>query len=112
VFGLDKSCISLCRDLLDMSLFDKLIKNAHYSKKLNELKTQKERSEFCLKDNIDFAKEFMLIDNELNGLAHQVRIQANKILHIKNKNKNSREDSTLDIIKNTIKIIERLYSQY
>ena len=73
---------------------------------------QKERSEFCLKDNIDFAKELGLINNKLNELGHRIRKQANSILHIKNKNKNSREDSTLDIIKNTIKIIERLYSQY
>jgi len=109
-YGLEKSCVSLCRALLELCLLDKLTEIDDYTKKVQELKrSEGQKKEFSLSENIYFAKKYMLIDGELKGKAHKIRLKAINILHVKSKNFNLEKITTFDIVKYTVKIVEHLY---
>ena len=108
-FGLYKSSIALCRALLEMSLFDKLKKKGAFK----EVKTKVTHIDSAKEDNlyryIFLAKQKRVLNKINVDKAHQVRISANKILHIKDKEAKIKEKEAFDIILNTVEVIESLY---
>ena len=94
-FGLDKSCASLCRALLEICLLEKV-------SAIRKLK----KKELLLSETTRLACIYHLIDDDLKDRANEVRLKANSILH---RNQKSDEISVFEIVKNTVRIVEHLY---
>ena len=107
---LDASAVALCRAVMEMCLFDKL-------KKKGVIKNKKVVPlDIVRQDNLSYlirtAKNEKLLDNATKELADQIRISANHILHPKNRNGQqvSTTMGTFQLITDTVKVIEKLYS--
>ena len=61
-FGQTKSCISLCRVLLELCLIDRLSEVQEYKGALEKLRKKGRRKEFTLHDNINFSREHNLLN--------------------------------------------------
>lgn len=111
-FGLKRSCISLCRALIELCLTNSLSRIENYQKRLTQTRNRNRghQKDFSLYDKIEFAHEYHLIDERLKGKAHQIREKANEILHVMNSNHSSDQwSSVLNIIRMTVAIVEHLY---
>jgi hypothetical protein len=105
------SATSLCRSILETSLFDKLNKIGHFknSKVVNIDKKKKDKLYSLI---IDSSKN-KLLDKRTTDLANDIRITANRILHLKKITKKTfhmNKKDTFRIITNTIIVLEKLYS--
>lgn len=110
-YGLYKACVALCRMIIEISFTDVLSKNKIYRDALELNKTAKDNSkfEFGLFENINIASSLNLISKDLADKSHNVRKLGNKVIHTSQVDSHSSVD-TISIIKNTINIIETLYS--
>lgn len=107
---LDASAVALCRAVMEMCLFDKLKKKGFFkNKKVVPL-------DIVRQDNLSYlirtAKNEKLLDKATKELADQIRISANQILHPKKTNGQlvSATMGTFQLITDTVKVIEKLYS--
>lgn len=110
-FGLDKSCISLSRTLLEIALHDKLKKKGLFKKtkdyrnyniiNLNE--------EDPLRRFIVVAKRNNLLSVRYKELADEIRTHGNNVLHVKDTTEYSVSGLALKTIINTVEVIEYLY---
>lgn len=106
-FGLDKSCISLSRTLLEIALHDKLKKKGLFKpSKIISINIAKEDS---LHKYINVAYKEMLLSNKAKGLAMEIKKKGNNVLHIKDTQDFSVRGLALKIIKDTVELIEYLY---
>ncbi len=112
-FGLYNSCLALCRMLLEMGLADTLSKIDKYkdASDMNRKAKDKPSYEFGLFENINIASSLKLLSNELTHKAHGVRLTGNRIVHSKGLNTRPKSLDTLQIIKDTVAIVEALYQQ-
>ena len=110
-FELYRACVALCRALLEMSLYDKLsrkkiLKDEHV--KVSDIKEAKQDNLFKY---IRLAGMRKVLDKKNTSLAHHVRKMGNEVLHLR-KDLDSqpvKEEKALDIIINTLEVIEFLY---
>ena len=107
--GLDKTCIALCRMVIENSFSDVLIKNVKYQDTLHLTRSAKTKPkfEFGLFENINIAEALKIIPKEIAAKSHEVRVKGNKVIH----SDRVENIDTLKIIKKTIEILERLYRQ-
>jgi hypothetical protein len=106
-FGLDKSCISLSRTLLEIALHDKLKKKGLFKpSKIISINIAKEDS---LHKYINVARKEMLLSNKAKGLAMEIKKKGNNVLHIKDTQDFSVRGLALKTIKDTVELIEYLY---
>jgi hypothetical protein len=106
-FGLDLSCISLSRALLEIALYDKLKKKGHFkSNKIMQIKIAKEDQLFR---SIDLSYKYNFLSSFHKDLAHEVRKTGNNVLHIKDTEEYSVRGRALKTITDTVEIIEFLY---
>ena len=106
-FGLDKSCISLSRTLLEIALHDKLKKKGLFKpSKIISINITKEDS---LHKYINVARKEMLLSNKAKGLAMEIKKKGNNVLHIKDTQDFSVRGLALKTIKDTVELIEYLY---
>ena len=106
-FGLDKSCISLSRTLLEIALHDKLKKKGLFKpSKIISINIAKEDS---LHKYINVAYKEMLLSNKAKGLAMEIKKKGNNVLHIKDTQNFSVRGLALKTIKDTVELIEYLY---
>lgn len=112
--GLYRSSVALCRALLEMSLFDKLSRKGVFRDRNSKVTNMDMVKEDTLIRFIYLGKRERILNNEKKDLAHGIRKSANNILHLKGKNKKEdlplSEKDTFEIVINTIKVIEYLYS--
>lgn len=111
-YGLDKSCRALCRALLELCLTDKLSQILAYNLKLKEYRKRKKKPEwdFDLYTKISHAYENELFDSDLKILADSIRNSGNETLHAFSNKKLDPQKNDLEIIKDTVKIVEHLYN--
>jgi hypothetical protein len=109
--GLYKSCVAICRTLLEVSLKDGLSKIEKYRNTTDILKMGKNKAdfEFSLFENISIAYSLGLVSKDLKEKANTIRTQGNKIVHSKDGNSKEKQTNVYEIVKNTIEIIESLY---
>jgi hypothetical protein len=106
-FGLYRSCVALSRAILEMSLFDKLKRKGFFKEqKVVQMQLEKEDK---LSRFINEAKWHKILNPENAELAHKVRDAANRVLHSKERESKPKEKEALEIIFNTIRVIEWLY---
>jgi hypothetical protein len=106
-FGLYRSSVALSRAILEMSLFDKL-KRAGFFKEQKVVQMQLEKED-KLSRFINEAKWQKILNSENAELAHKVREAANRVMHTREKEAKPKEEQPLEIIFNTIRVIEWLY---
>jgi len=110
-FGLEKACISLCRALLEIALYEKLkskgaFKKGMESKASNVIDISKEDTLMRL---IVIAKQKNIISNNYKEVAHEIRKRGNNVLHLKDTNEYSVKGLALKTITDTVVFIEHLY---
>lgn len=106
-FGLDKSCISLSRTLLEIALHDKLKKKGLFKpSKTISINIAKEDS---LHKYINVARKEELLSNKAKELAMEIKKKGNNVLHIKDTQDFSVRGLALKTIKDTVELIEYLY---
>lgn len=106
-FGLDKSCISLSRALLEIALHDKLKKKGLFkSSKITSIDIAREDP---LHRYIFVAHKERLLSNKVKELAIEIKKKGNNILHIKDTQDFSVRGLALKTIKDTVEAIEYLY---
>ena len=106
-FGLDKSCISLSRALLEISLHYKLKRKGFFkSSKITNIDIAKEDP---LHRYIFVAQREGLISKEAKELALEIKNKGNRVLHIKDTQDFSVRGQALKTIKDTVSVIEYLY---
>ena len=106
VLGLDKSCIALSRDLLEIALRDRLQKKRAF--KEGYITTINVAVEDPLERYITVGFKLGLLTKHDTDLAHQVRKNAKNILHIDDNDNFSVRGLALKTISDTVKIIEQL----
>ncbi len=112
-YGLHKSCIALCRMLLEISFADCLYKQKCYKDAVSLSRKAKDNPhfEFSLFENINIASSLNIISENLKKNAHKIRLNGNKTVHYKKEYSKNDYIHSLEIIMNTITIIESLYTQ-
>jgi len=105
------SCIALCRAMIEMCLFDKLEKRGLFRDdkfKIVSIDTAKQDKLFYF---IGMARRKKILNREMEKLAHETRMSANKILHPKKKGEKQapKRKEVLNIIFDAIKVIEHIY---
>jgi hypothetical protein len=108
-FGLSRSSITLCRALLEMALLDKLKRKGYFKNKKNKIKSIDVAKQDNLYSYINMAKSCRILISNYAKKAHQIRISANEILHLKDDDRNFDRKGTLEIIFGTVEILEHLY---
>jgi len=104
-----RSTIALSRALLEMVLFDKLKGKRAFSNtdpKVTDINVAREDN---LCRYINLAKFHKLLTQSEGDIAHKVREQANSILHNKTSKSKPNELETLEIVLDTMKLVEKLY---
>jgi hypothetical protein len=107
-FGLDKSCISLSRALLEIALYEKLKRKGFFkSSKITHIDISKEDP---LHRYIFVAHKERLLSIKTKGIAIEIKNRGNRVLHIKDTKDFSLRGLALKTIKDTVEVIEYLYS--
>jgi len=106
-FGLDKSCISLSRTLLEIALHDKLKRKGYI--KPNKVQCIDIAKEDSLTHYIFVAAQEKLLSKKAKELAIEIKKKGNSVLHIKDTQDFSVRGLALKIIKDTVETIEYLY---
>lgn len=106
VFGLDKACISLSRDLLEIALHDRLKEKGAF--KEGYITTINVAKEDPLERYITVSYKLEVLTKNDTDLAHQVRKNAKNILQINDNENFSVRGLAFKTISDTAKIIERL----
>lgn len=105
-----RAAIALCRALLEMCLYQKLNSRKAFGgqsgRTVVPIQDIKEDSLFRY---INMAQRHRLLSQIETDIAHKIRDAANKILHVKESPALPTEAGTLDIIWNTMSILQRLY---
>lgn len=106
-FGLDKSCISLSRALLEIALYEKLKKKGFFkSSKITRIDIAKEDP---LHRYIFVAHKEKLLSIETKEIAIEIKNRGNKVLHLKDTKDFSVRGFAFKTIKDTIDVIEYIY---
>jgi hypothetical protein len=100
---LDYAYIALCRAVLEMCISDKL-KSLPITETLRDDLIKND----CLQKRINLAKKYKILNPDMKSLAHQIRKDANKALHITAKSNSSNMDSK--IAGNIVTLVEYLYN--
>jgi hypothetical protein len=110
-YGLNKACVALCRMLLEISFSDCLKNETEYKNAtiINRAAKDKPAFEFSLYENINIAQSLNLIPEDFARKAHTVRCSGNRVVHIEEKRTKNKPINTMEMIKDTIAIIEMLY---
>lgn len=105
-----RAATALCRALLEMCLYQKLnAKKAFSSRSSKTVVSLHDAKEDSICKYINMARSYRLLsDNEIDT-AHEIRKAANKILHVQESPSLPTEADTLNIIRNTVAILQRLY---
>lgn len=106
-FGLDRSCISLSRTLLEIALHDKLKKKGLF--RPSETISINIAKEGSLYNYICVAYKERLLSNKTKELALEIKKKGNNVLHIKDTQDFSVRGLALKTIKDTVELIEYLY---
>ena len=107
-FGHGRSCIALCRALLEIALFDKLKEKGYFRDTGNKVSKIDLAEEDNLFKYINLAKQVGILPHKFAEISHQIKISANKILHLKGGKINFDQKDTIKIIFKTIEVIEYL----
>jgi len=105
-FQLYRSCLALCRSLLEVLLFESIKDTKYY----NQLKSEK-RSQgrhLCLVDYTIIAYNNNLIDKETVQDIDQIREWAKTVLHKGSQKYKLNRDEVYKYIKNTVNVVEQL----
>ena len=109
-FAQYKAASALCRALLEMCLYRKLSAKRAFSNRGagNVVPIQNAREDSLFRF-INMANKCRLLSESEAETAHRIRLGANKILHVKESPTIPSETDTLNIIWDTISILQRLY---
>jgi hypothetical protein len=111
-FGLFRSSIAICRTLLEVAFFESLSRVGYFKKnqsKVVKIDLAKEDKLFRL---IKEAYQRKLIDYDTKEDAFFIKNEANvTVLHVKDSKPIISEESTYEIIKKTIGVVEQLYNK-
>ncbi len=109
-FGQYRATIALCRALLEMCLYQKLkAKGAFVDRGTTKVVPIENAKKDSLFKYINMAQRHRLLSQNEAGTAHLIRDNANKVLHVKEEPIEPREADTIDIILNTMSILQKLY---
>ena len=97
---------SLCRSIIEICLKDRLMKQIKTMKVLNFDLIKDDG----LKNLIDKAEDIKILNKKYAGFAHTIRKEANKIIHPKYHLQDISTDNAIKVLKNTVEVIEFLYS--
>ena len=109
-YRLFRSSVVLCRSVLEMSLYDKIYKNKSLQNSSNVKSLIEERQPDKLYELVRTAREMCIIDGKSYKMIGDIRHAANKILHHKGEDSVLKEDDVLNIIRDTIFVLETIYS--
>lgn len=105
-----RAAIALCRALLEMCLYRKLsAKRAFINRGAGSVVPIQNAKEDSLFRFINIAEKCRLLSESEAKTAHGIRDRANKILHVKESLTMPSETTTLNIIWDTMSILQRLY---
>jgi len=104
-----RSCIALCRSLLEMSLYDKLKKKKLLTSNNSTVIHMRDYMDESLIRLIDIARRNRVLTTILRDKSHDIRKIANKILHAKEENPALSERDALKVIHDTMEVIEYLH---
>ena len=108
-FCLYRSCIGLCRAMLEMGLHDKLNRKGVFKTNDPKVISIDIAKEDSLNRYIYLSKKEGILDKINAEKAHSIRKYANKILHHKNDPINCTKKDAFQIINNTIGVLEYIY---
>lgn len=106
-FGLDKSCISLSRALLEIALHNKLKTKGLFKPSKRNIIDIAEEDPLNRLIVVSYKKK--LLTEELKKLAMEIKEKGNNVLHIKDAQGMSVRGIAIKTIKDTVKVIEYLY---
>ena len=108
-FGQYRSCIALCRALLEMSLWDRLSRKKVFKDSDSNVTSIDVAKEDNLYKYINLAKYHNILDAGGVKIANEIRKISNGILHIRSRDIKVTERDAFKVIFSTIQIIEDLY---
>jgi hypothetical protein len=108
-FGQYRSCIALCRALLEMSLWDRLSRKKVFTDTDSKVTSIDVAKEDNLYKYINLAKYNNILDGSGVNTANNIRKTSNGILHIRSRVVKIDEKDALKIIFSTVQIVEELY---
>lgn len=110
-FGMYRSSIALCRALLEMALYLKLLSKGFFkANHQNVVKIDLAKEDKFYKF-INAAEKCKILDLDKSNRAHNLRAKVNKVLHLKETKDipAPKREEALEIIKETSNIIDYLY---
>lgn len=105
-----RATIALCRALLEMCLYQKLNSKKAFSRRDSKsVVSFQDAKEDSICKYINMAKSYRLLSSKEIDTAHEIRKAANKVLHVQESPMRPTETDTLNIIRNTVSILQSLY---
>ena len=108
-FGFDLACITLCRSALEEALKDRLIE-AFGPEAIEQCEEGKGKSERGLKELINMAALYDLLDPQFQQSAHKIRMAGNDCAHGKLAGKQVRSTAS-DALTNSRLIIQMMFTE-
>lgn len=108
-FGQFRSCIALCRALLEMSLWDRLNRKKVFTDSDSNVTSIDVAKEDNLYKYINLAKYNKILDGSGFKKANSIRKTSNSILHIRKGELKVDAKDAFRVIFNTVQIVEDLY---
>lgn len=105
-----RASIIMCRAILEMALFDSLLRKKIITKNVPKVTPIDISREDKLHSFIRIARKNNILDKRHADIAHKIRQTANNTLHLKDHHPvQVTENETLEVILNTVAVVEKIY---